>query len=254
MSIQSEQNIGHIYIKFFTLSVNCTLKSKIYHLLSSSPALFKVLCLTVCLYFSPWHSSLVEKLSLQDSLRHVWGYYLPCRYPANYCSGLSGALSQQDSVHQDGENDARRCGSGVWFPLCSCQQPRGESDGEMLLSNGSLARCSVAQAIESRLSKCKPLLSHLSYKSQGADNKPLGSCLPVTSCLMLLGTSWLRVRGGRWASSTPGFFGWELLEWMGGRSQLDWLGETDGSFPAPSRQVHHQPLNFSQWNLGGSTP
>jgi len=42
---------------------------------------------------------------------------------------------------------------------------------------------------------------------QGADNKQLGSCLPVTSCLMVLAASWQRFRGRWWALSDLGFFG-----------------------------------------------
>lgn len=45
-------------------------------------------------------------------------------------------------------------------------RPQVKTDRERLLSNGSLARCSVSQAIEARLSKYKHLLSLLSYRAR----------------------------------------------------------------------------------------
>ena len=54
---------------------------------------------------------------------------------------------------------------------------------------------------------------------------------------MPLAASWQRFRRGWWTSSGLGFFGRQLLSQAGGWSQLDWLGESSGSFPASGREA-----------------
>ncbi len=62
----------------------------------------------------------------------------------------------------------RLCSVGwcVVASLHSSQQASGKTDREWWLNNVSLARCSVSQAIEARLLKCKHLLSRLSYRGR----------------------------------------------------------------------------------------
>lgn len=54
---------------------------------------------------------------------------------------------------------------------------------------------------------------------------------------MPLAASWQRFRRAWWTSSGLGFFGRELLSQARGWSQLDWLGESSGSFPASGGEV-----------------
>lgn len=53
-------------------------------------------------------------------------------------------------------------------------------------------------------------------QAQGADNKEVGSCLPVTSCLMPLAASWLRFRRRWWMLA--------LADWL-----TYWHEESGGS-------------------------
>lgn len=147
-------------------------------LLSSSASLLKVHWLVLLPTVRPnWFSvnlsqtNISWKLSLQNHLQYCKVHIFQAVQAGileNFGLGMSGTLSQQESVCQGWvwRQWVPAVWHGVWFLLHSSQQASGKTDRERLLSNGSLARCSVSQAIEARLSKYKHLLSLLSYRAR----------------------------------------------------------------------------------------